>query len=173
MQARPEFSRPFVIDRLGFGAVTETLRANPEERVRLAKRMGLVSLDGFAATVRLQRDLNTGFIHVSGRLEGDVVQTCILTLAAFPTHVEDSFETEFSSDAAEIGDEITLDMENEPPEPIIDGVIDLGELVSQYLSLALDPYPRAPGAALDPSWVETDRQATSPFAALKNLKARN
>jgi hypothetical protein len=35
--------------------------------------------------------------------------------------------------------------ESEDPEPVIDGKIDAGELVAQYLSLAIDPYPRLEG----------------------------
>ena len=53
-----------------------------------------------------------------------------------------------------------------PPEPVGPQGIDLGEAVAQQLAIALDPYPRAPGAALP----EEPRAAGGPFAALKSLK---
>ena len=48
------------------------------------------------------------------------------------------------------------------------GVADLGEALAQQLSLALDPYPRAPGASM-PENAEDDA-AHSPFAKLLRLK---
>jgi uncharacterized metal-binding protein YceD (DUF177 family) len=168
----PEFSRPFVVDRLGATPIHETLGANARERAALAVRMGLVSLDQLSASVTIERALS-GLIHVKGRLEADIVQTCVVTLAAFPSHVEDSFALDFGNDLGDSADEINVDIDYDPPEPIEDGVIDIGELVAQYLALALDPHPRAPGATLETVWSESDAHELSPFAILKNLKTSN
>ncbi len=166
----PEFSRPFAVDRLGAVAFNETIIATAEERERVAERLGLVAIDQLAATARVERD-SGGVVHVSGRLEADVVQTCIVTLTGFPSHVEDSFETDFSADSPDEGGEFVFDLDSEPPEPIVGGEIDLGELVTQYLSLALDPYPRAPGVTFGPVLVAAE-EPLSPFAQLRNLKPR-
>jgi hypothetical protein len=48
------------------------------------------------------------------------------------------------------------------------GAVDMGEALAQQLSLALDPYPRAPGAELPAE--ATDGGAHGPFAALAKLK---
>ena len=37
-----------------------------------------------------------------------------------------------------------------PPEPLIDGTIDLGAIATEFLLLAIDPYPRKPGAEFEP-----------------------
>jgi uncharacterized metal-binding protein YceD (DUF177 family) len=168
----PEFSRPFVADRLGAAAVIETLVANPAERAALAKRLDLVELGRLSATVTLERGLS-GLIHVEGRLEADMVRTCVVTLAAFPSHVEDSFALDFGAGVAVPVDEVDIDIDYDAPEPIEDGVIDIGELVTQYLALALDPYPRAPGATLESVWIDPDADERSPFAVLKRLKTPN
>jgi uncharacterized metal-binding protein YceD (DUF177 family) len=171
-QPEPEFARPFTADRLGQTALTEMLLASPAERVALAKRLKLVELSQLSAAVTLERTLG-GMIHVTGRFEADIVQTCVISLVAFPSHVEDSFAVDFGNAPEEFGDEINVDPDYDPPEPIEDGVIDLGELVTQHLALSLDPYPRAPGAALDPAWTGADIAEMSPFAILKNLKTTN
>ena len=171
-QPEPEFSRPFPADRLGQDVITETLLAGPAECAALARRLKLVELSQLSAVVTLERTLG-GLIHVGGRLEADVVQTCVVTLVEFPSHVEDSFAVDFGNAPAEFGDEIDLDPDYDPPEPIEGGIIDLGELVVQYLALALDPYPRAPGATLDPAVGSGDIVDASPFAVLKNLKTTN
>jgi hypothetical protein len=54
--------------------------------------------------------------------------------------------------AREEAREVVVDPEaEEPPEPLGPGGLDLGEAVAQQLAVALDPYPRAPGAALGPA----------------------
>jgi uncharacterized metal-binding protein YceD (DUF177 family) len=170
----PEFSRPFVVDRLGARPVVETLNASAEELQRLAERFDLAAIDRLSAIVRLERMPGSDLIHVEGRLEADVVQTCVVTLSPFPSHIEDSFTVDFGQAPADSGHEIELDMDVEPPEPIEGGVIDTGELVAQYLSLALDPYPRSPGAALDSDWAEPEDAAdSSPFDVLRGLKQGN
>jgi hypothetical protein len=59
-------------------------------------------------------------------------------------------------------------------------VADLGEAVAEQLALALDPYPRAPGAELPAEAAEAgseEGEATAPgpaapFAALAGLRRR-
>jgi uncharacterized metal-binding protein YceD (DUF177 family) len=165
----PEFSRPFAVDRLGTALVTERFSATSSECEALARRLGLKQLKALSAVVRLERRPG-GLIHVVGRLEAEVVQTCVVTLVDFPSHVEDGFEVDFGNAPAELDGEISLELDYDPPEPIEAGAIDLGELVAQYLSLALDPHPRSPGATLDPALADPDSETRSPFAVLKKLK---
>jgi hypothetical protein len=68
-------------------------------------------------------------------------------------------------DEAEEGDEETPD----PPEPIENGMIDLGRVATDALYLAVDPYPRNPGAVFEPVVAAAD-PADHPFAALRALK---
>lgn len=167
-----EFSRPIPVERLGSTDFVETIEADPAERARLTERFRLVSLDRLDASVRVQRRQG-GIVRVVGRLVADVVQTCVVTLEPFPSHIEDGFSMDFTEEAAEPVQDLSLDAEIEAPEPIEGGIIDVGELVAQYLSLALDPHPRAPGAALDPRWFESGAGDPSPFAVLEKLKQKN
>ncbi len=38
----------------------------------------------------------------------------------------------------------------DPPDPIVNGRIDLGQLAAEFLALGLDPYPRKPGVEFAP-----------------------
>jgi hypothetical protein len=59
--------------------------------------------------------------------------------------------------------------DEDPPEPLDSGHIDLAALAVEFLALALDPFPRKPGAVFaDAPDVETEG---GPFAALSALKA--
>ena len=57
--------------------------------------------------------------------------------------------------------------------PIENGAIDLGEAAAETLALALDPFPRSPGAdaALAEAGVLGESEA-GPFAALADLKRK-
>jgi hypothetical protein len=57
----------------------------------------------------------------------------------------------------------------DPPEPIVNGVIDLGRLATDALFLGVDPYPRKPDAVFEVPVVPPDPE-DHPFAALKALQ---
>lgn len=166
--ARPavEFSRPVDTARLARDEVVEEIAATPAERAALARRFDLLDLARLDARIRLRR-LPGGMFRLTADLEAEVTQTCVVTLEPVTSRVAERFTLLFGT-VADAG-EVELDGDSETVEPLEDGVIDLGETVAQQLSLALDPYPRAPGAA-GPGETEVADRAASPFAALARLR---
>lgn len=169
----PEFSRLVDVERLNGKNAIEKLEASEEERLALAKRLGLKSLDALTATIRLEPLAHGEFIRATGRLAAQVTQSCSVTLAPVVSHIEESFERTYTFDAAEeqaTGLEIELEPEGEePPDPIVDGTVDLGELVVEELCLAIDPFPRAPGAVFDAAAAGVAEKRDNPFAVLAKL----
>jgi hypothetical protein len=106
-------------------------------------------------------------------LEADVIQSCVVTLEPVRSLVRDRFEATFAEGAdAQDAPEVEVDpAAADPPEPIVGGKLELGELAAQHLSLAIDPYPRRAGAELDPGSADAGRE-DRPFAALSKLAAR-
>ncbi|WP_029011192.1 YceD family protein [Azospirillum halopraeferens] len=172
----PEFSRFVSADRVQRGEVVEEITAGEAERRALAARFELEAIDRLTATVRLSR-VRGEMVRVSGELEAEVVQTCVVTLEPVRNTVSERFEALFAPDALlpDYGDEIDIDacmLDEEMPEAMDNGRIDIGELTAQHLSLALDPYPRAPGVE-PPSAEEVDASPDArpnPFAVLERLK---
>ncbi len=138
----PEFSRPIDVALLGAAEAHYDIAATEAERLALSKRFDLVSLDRFDAHVTLRR-VAGGMIRLSASLAADLVQADVATLEPLPGHVEDDFTLLFG---AGVDDGSTIDPNAELVEPLDDGHIDIGEAVAQQLSLAIDPYPRAPAA---------------------------
>ena len=66
--------------------------------------------------------------------------------------------------------EIELRHNEEPPEPLAGGMIDLGALATEFLVLGIDPYPRKSGVEFGSVTIGED--APKPFAALEALKKR-
>lgn len=168
--------RPVSTDDLPQEGTDVTVVATAEERAALARDFGLVAIEALTGTFHILR--RGRGVTVNGRVEGDVTQTCVVTLEPFPAHVEEQVEVKFV-DAAEPkagraaagrGDEDRQEHHAslDEPDPIVDGIIDLGALTAEFLALGLDPYPRKPGASF--AYEEKGAPEDSPFAALKGLK---
>lgn len=175
-QQQAEFSRPVAVDRVGDTELVEEIAASEAERTALAERFGWLSMDRLTATVRLRR-LKPGLIRVSGRYAAELEQPCVVTLAPVPAHVEGAFSELYGEGGAEDGDAAGIaPTEEEPPEPIVAGRIDIGEAVVQQLAVTLDPYPRAPDASLPEGLTDSARDGGAagrngnPFAVLERLK---
>jgi uncharacterized metal-binding protein YceD (DUF177 family) len=166
-----EFARPIELSRLSHGEQRFEISANAAERTALATRFGLVGLDRLDAVVRLDR-VAGGLVRLEAELAADVTQTCVVTLEPVTNHVTEGFAVLYGEGAE--AREVTLDGEAETIEPIAGGMIDIGEAVAQQLSLALDPFPHAPGVAAVN--VSTDSDAPtpdSPFKVLARLRNKN
>ncbi|MDW8314441.1 MAG: DUF177 domain-containing protein [Rhodovarius sp.] len=159
---RPEFSRPFRLSALPAAGEEITLEADAAERAALARRFGLIALDRLEARLQLRPDA-AGGVAVSGRLSARLTQACVVTLEPVVQRIEESIafrilpEGQHPSEDPQAEDEVESE----------GGMAELGEVVAQHLSLAIDPYPRAEGAVLPEA--ATDRSG-SPFAALLRLR---
>ena len=148
------------------------LAADERTRLSVAKLADLRALSRFEATFELARH-GRGGLHLVGTLSATVGQICVLTLEPIENEVEENIDLVFAPAAISIAEatgsveEVSLD----GPEPLADGVIDLGALATEFLILAIDPYPRKPGAVF--SGPAEDRAADSPFASLSRLKGRD
>jgi uncharacterized metal-binding protein YceD (DUF177 family) len=113
-------------------------------------------------------------ISVTGSFNADVLQTCVVTLEPFRAHLIDRIDALFAPPSffRELTHEAPGDAsESDMPEPIQNGEIDLGEAVAQQMALALDPYPKKPGAMLELP-VEKEKSGAKPFANLAAMIER-
>lgn len=168
----PGFSRRIDVGRLRHVRHVEKIAASEAERTTLARRFDLQALNSLEAELTLSRT-HGGLICVDGALRAEVAQICVVTLASFTADVQDSFQLFFrevpdeSGQAQNLNVDVIDPMDDEAfPEPVDGSFIDLGEIVAQQLSLALDPYPRAPGAELENVEAGTPGLSENPFRAL-------
>lgn len=177
----PEFSHFIDIDDIKDNeTVTKDLTAKPDECAALAERFGLKEIKGLQAKINVTSKGDVIYL-VEGRVEAEIVQSCVVTLEPVPAHIDERFEV-FCADADAIpvvsnDTEYDISEDEDLPEPVVDGKINIGELAAQYLSLAIDPYPHAEGAEPEDDgtvWREHDDddkpEKPNPFAVLKDLK---
>ncbi len=171
----PEFSRPIALDRIGLKEKSYEISADEAERAELAKRLGIPAVKSFDATIRLRLTGGGGLVRLSGHIKAELTQICVVTLEPVQTSVVEDFARVFSVEAEEDRDEVVIDIEeDDTADPIEDGQIDMGEAAAEHLALAMDPFPRAPGAAFDsPEEPAEDVELPrSPFAELAALRKK-
>jgi uncharacterized metal-binding protein YceD (DUF177 family) len=140
--AKVEFSRPLPADRVPREGSTERVAADPKELAALAERIDVPLIHSLSADLRAE-PWRGGGLKVTGQFKADLEQICVVTLEQFREMVEGPVERVYLPDAAaSAGDE-------EDADRLVNGEADLGELVAETLVLALDPYPRKPGASFE------------------------
>ena len=149
------------------------LTADERVRSRLARVAGLESLPHLSASFDVTLH-GRGGLRVAGRVSATVRQTCGITLEPFDNEVNEAIDVVFRPDVAEFsaeksstGAEIALEDET---EPLVNGMIDLGALATEFLILGIDPYPRKPGTMFEAPLEGGD--VGHPFAGLAALTKR-
>src|SRR5471030_949171 len=169
------WSIPIVVAQIPDTGLHREFEAGPATRAAMADVAGLREVLSAQASLDVTPK-GGGRIHVAGRVQARIGQTCVVSLDPIENNIDEPIDLIFAppeqipelsdlvDEAAESDSEIP-----DPPEPIINGVIDLGRLATDALFLAVDPYPRRPDAVFEPPVVPEDPE-DHPFAALKALQ---
>ncbi len=171
-----EFSHPVKAGHIKDQKQDYTIKADADQRAALAARFSLPAISRLEGRFILQHE-RAGVIAAQLTMNATVTQICVVTLEPFEAKVKEQAELRFVPEAAlhhtpsakpadeeEDEEDITPDSLELPDEiPYANDIIDLGEALAEQLALALDPYPRKPGAAL-PDAASDD--SANPFAAL-------
>ncbi|MBW8310025.1 MAG: DUF177 domain-containing protein [Candidatus Paracaedibacteraceae bacterium] len=172
----PEFSRVFNLDKIGQLAYKYEIKATPEELEQLSKRFNLISLKTFHASFDITKAHKRGEYEVHARVVADVIQACIVTLKEVSEQLEFEYKLNLvEGDEDRFHDDLDWHAEAEKEydlEFYQNNEVDFGEITSQYLSLELNPYPRA-DVTVEEIDLPNDYGKTNPFTVLDILKSRS
>lgn len=165
-----DWNAPVRLAEIGQG-IRRELAAGPADRARVAESLGLAELSRLEGSVEIAPQ-GRGW-RLTGTVRADAVQTCGVTLEPLPVVVDERFQV----DLMEAGDphlppapeEFTLET-IDTPDAVEGGAFRPGAYLEEHLALALDPFPRKPGAVFEPPAAEPE---PSPFAVLSRLKPRD
>ena len=167
------FSRVLAVDTVPDTGLDIAVRASEAECAALAQADGLVAVHDFEASFDVRKQSRARF-KVTGRLRARVTQTCIVSLEPFETLINADIDVDFAAlgrPTGQASDPAAFLGGEDPPDPIIDGKIDLGALAAEFLILNLDVYPRKPGVSFEGTEVGGDSpEANSPFAVLRQRR---
>ena len=152
----PELSRPIdVFSRRDSHAVS----AEAGERAAIALRIGVEELRSLEASVAVERSGRGGDVTLRGELRATVAQksvTCGDLIVSDVTAPID-FWVVVSDGESDIDDDDRDVVETS------DGMVDLGEIVVQTLSLEVDPYPGTGAASGEPVASYGDLEDSQPI----------
>ncbi|MEM9312122.1 MAG: DUF177 domain-containing protein [Pseudomonadota bacterium] len=148
------------------------IEADERERVALAARFGVVSVDHLTAQIELEQ-CKKG-VRAEGRLSAQVTQSCAVSGEAFAVTIEEAIALRFIEEGSasltpSAEDAIDFELTAEDCDEIEypGESFDLGEAVAQTLGLAIDPYAEGPGAdtARAKAGIVEEGAADGPLAA--------
>jgi hypothetical protein len=173
-----KFMRMLAVETVPDTGLDIRLCANETECAALADAYGLVAIQTFEADFHVRKQGLQRY-KVSGVLHALVTQTCVFSLETFETLLSVPFDVDFALYCQPFGEAASRKITagggatfaglQDPPDPIINGQIDLGALAAEFLVLNLDLYPRKPGVSFEGTSVGGEASGTdSPFVVLRH-----
>ena len=160
-----ELHRPVPTDQVSSAGLTFVVVADVQECDAIARRLMIPGADLVRCDWRL-RPSQGGSFEAEGSLRARLRQVCVITLDEFESELVEEFSVLFVPSGTE---QETVDDPDDPDQiPFDAAVLDLGEATVEQLALALEPYPRKPGAELPE--IEYDRREDQ-WAALTKWRA--
>ncbi len=170
---KASWSVPVTVEDIPEGGLHFELKAPAEARAAVAELAGLRDLPSLSAVFDLTRQ--GASVHVVGEVSAKVGQTCVVSLEPIENIVRESIDLKFApahaaAAAAGKGERKRVSVDDEQPESLVDGRLDLGTLATEFLILGIDPYPRKAGTQF--AAPKGEDRGERPFAALEALKKR-
>jgi uncharacterized metal-binding protein YceD (DUF177 family) len=169
------WSVPIVVAQIPDTGLHREIEPDRAARDAMADIAGLREILSASASLDLTPE-KAGRVHVTGRVRARIGQTCVVSLEPIENDIDEAIDLIFAppEQIPELADLVDEAAESDteipdPPEPIVNGVIDLGRLATDALFLAIDPYPRKPDEVFKPV-IEAADPDDHPFAALKALQ---
>jgi uncharacterized metal-binding protein YceD (DUF177 family) len=165
------WSVPVTANEVPEGGRHFDLVADEHVRAAVARLAGLRELSRFTAHFDVTRFGRDG-LHVVGHVSATLGQVCVVTLEPMEGELQEPVDLTFlpqamAAGAADHGGEVEVSADD-APEPLVNGLVDLGALATEFLILGINPYPRKADAQFEPPAAGDD--AGNPFAALAALR---
>lgn len=165
------------VARLPKNGLPVHIEADQAQRAALARGHGLEAVNSFRATLVIVPWKRNG-VRVEGRVEAEIVQSCVISLDPVASRIDEAVEAVFLPEDSRLGregfehhGEIVLTVDGpDSPETFAGDTIDVGALAEEFFGLAIDPYPRSPGAHLEADEASEAAGSTNRFGEMLGQK---
>lgn len=166
-----DFSYPLKIEDINQGEQTYKLRANKAQLETLREILQIPAVNYFEADIKLAFQKKKGILDVSGEVRAGLTLISVISLDEFEKEYKSNFSLTYDTNATyEQIREMDEDIEDDIPDIVIDGKIDLGDIAIEQLALVMEDHPRKDGEEFT-SVIEDDSPVReNPFAVLSKLK---
>lgn len=153
--AASAISFPVSVARLPRTGMPVWLDADDAQRAALAAGHGLLSVERLRIDATIT-PWKRGGVKVGGVVSAAITQACIVSLEPVAATIDEEFEAVLVPEGSRLArpgrmesGEILVDADGpDTPETFSGDHVDVGALAEEFFELAIDPYPRAPGAEL-------------------------
>ena len=167
------FSYPLKLEDMSAATQTYHLEADAAALKFIAQVLKLPSVNNFKAEINVRLRKKEHLVDVYGFVDSVVEHTSVISLERFEKKYHTDFSLLFDTQktAAEIK-ELDFDFEDDVPDILENGQIDLAAIAMEQLALVLDDFPRQEGEVFEfrSEFDEETTKASNPFAVLKKLK---
>ncbi len=167
------FSYPIKIEDLKQSDYKYELKADAEELEDITQILQVENVHEFKADIFLKLNNRSNNLRVWGKVFAKIELKSVITLDNFTKDYDIPFELNFDTRAT-YNDirELDCDIEDDVPDIIENGCINLADIAIEQLALNLDDYPRAEGEVFDDElYCEFSKEEKeNPFAVLAKLK---
>lgn len=180
-----EFQRLIDLKPIEKKGLEINVSADEEECAKLATRFSIPAILNLEAkcTIKKRSQKQFGDFQLNVSMNAEIIQECVMTLDNVNESISEDFSIVFQFEETgkrqkEEEKEVEFSLEDEDLEIIQDSEIDLGRYIAEYLSLAMNPYPRQTKATtetlgykiLSEEEASEKEEKKNPFAVLKDLK---
>lgn len=167
------FSYPIKIDELNQNQYKFVLHADADELKDITQILQVERAARFHAEVYLKRNRQDNTLRIWGMVEARLELKSVISLENFCRNYKVPFELTFDTKATyqDIRD-LDAGIEDDVPDIIENGTINLADLCIEQIALNMDDYPRADGEEFNfNAYHKADEAETeNPFAILKKLQ---
>jgi len=166
-----DFSYPLTVAELPSAPQHYELNADKDNLIYLADVLQVPAVKKVFANINLQRRHATSLIEVEGHINAILELESVISLEKFDQDYDFDFHLIYDT-AATFESTKGDNWQEETPDIVINGQIDLGNIVIEQIALQIDDYPRKPGevfnfeAEFDPN----SEKSNNPFDMLAKLK---
>lgn len=171
-----KFSFPIKIDELNQNQYKYILSPDADELKDITAILLVENVLSFRGEVFLKLNIKEHLLKVWGNVKALLELKSVISLENFQKPYDIPFEMYFDTKATyqDIRD-MESDINDEVPDIIENGTINLADICLEQIALQLDDYPRAEGEIFDFSQYATSQDVTedkpeNPFAVLQKLK---
>ncbi|MBR1648116.1 MAG: DUF177 domain-containing protein [Alphaproteobacteria bacterium] len=168
-----EFSYPLIVAEIPQKEQHYHIIADEKQKKSLAHILKIPEVRELKADFNLKSDYKTSLLYINGHISSALVLQSVITLENFSKNYDFDFELVFDTRATlDTQKEEGKEWDDNTPEIVIGGMIDLGDIAVEQIALRLDDYPRQDGEEFNfkSEFDDNDIKKENPFAVLASLK---
>ena len=167
------FSYPLIVDELSGAVKKYHLIADERQRAYIAEVLKVNGVNEFEAFINVKSYKKEHLLKVWGKARAELLRTSVISLDEFSKIYEPEFELTFDTKLTPQDiKEMDFDFEDEVPDLVEDGKIDLAAIAMEQIALEMEDFPRKEGEVFNfkSEFDEETTHKANPFAALASLK---